>query len=88
MIPSVAPSALIYKYDILSGVYTPACDIPLLRSLFLPDTNNKKYNNRLCFKMLTLEFYFFIINSPPVGDVLLRYFTFRRFPPYGRSHSG
>ena len=67
MIPSVAPSALIYKYDILSGVYTPACDIALLRSLFLSDTNNKKYNNRLCFKMLTLEFYFLLSVRPPLG---------------------
>ena len=39
IILSVAPTALIYKYNISSGVYTPACDIPLLRSLFLPDTN-------------------------------------------------
>ena len=41
MIHSIAPTELIYKYNILSGVYTPACDIPLLRSLFLSDTNKK-----------------------------------------------
>ena len=39
MIPSVALTVLIYKYNISSGVYTPAYDIPLLRSLFLSDTN-------------------------------------------------
>ena len=44
MIPSVALTVLIYKYNISSGVYTPACDIPLLRSLFLSDTNIKKYH--------------------------------------------
>ena len=67
MIHSIAPTELIYKYNISSGVYTPACDIPLLRSLFLSDTNNKKYNNRLCFKMLTHEFYFLLSIRPPLG---------------------
>ena len=43
MIPSVALTVLIYKYNISLGVYTPACDIPLLRSLFLSDTNIKQY---------------------------------------------
>ena len=42
MIHSIAPTELIYKYNISSGVYTPACDIPLLRSLFLSDTNKNK----------------------------------------------
>ena len=49
MIFSVAPTALIYKYNISSGGYTPACDIPLLRSLFLPDSNNLFCNLADCF---------------------------------------
>ena len=47
MIHSIAPTELIYKYNISSGVYTPACDIPLLRSLFLSDTNIKNTKHQL-----------------------------------------
>ena len=44
---SVAPTELIYKYNLLSGVYTPAYIIQLLRSLFLSDTIIGNMKNKI-----------------------------------------